>query len=138
MQLLVQFYPINTNNAISLACIVIDSVCICVCVYVCVCMCMCVYVFMCLCMYVCVCVRVYVCMYVYVCKCVYVFVRVCQGRMEGGFLGFQETPFNSKTISKITCLNKYTIINMLASYAQLSANTLQYLSETFMRISLLL
>ena len=29
-----------------------------------------------------------------------------QGRMEGGFLGFQETPFDSKTISKITYLNK--------------------------------
>ena len=25
-----------------------------------------------------------------------------QGCMEGGFLGFQETPFDSKTISKIT------------------------------------
>ena len=47
-----------------------------------------------------------------------------QGRMEGGFLGFQETPFDSKTISKITCLNKYTIINLLASHAYLSANTI--------------
>ena len=61
-----------------------------------------------------------------------------QGRMEGGFLGFQETPFDSKTISKITCLNKYTIINILASYAYLSANTIQYLSETFMKTGLLL
>ena len=42
-----------------------------------------------------------------------------QGRMEGGFLGFQETPFDSKTISKITCL-----INILASYAYLSVNTI--------------
>ena len=40
-----------------------------------------------------------------------------QGRMEGGFLGFQETPFDSKTISKINYLNKYTIIDILASYA---------------------
>ena len=47
-----------------------------------------------------------------------------QGRMEGGFLGFQETPFDSKAISKITCLNRYTIINILASYAYLSANTI--------------
>ena len=47
-----------------------------------------------------------------------------QGRMEGGFLGFQETPFDSKTISKITYLNKYTIINILASYVYLSANTI--------------
>ena len=29
-----------------------------------------------------------------------------QGHMEGGFLGFQETPFDSKTIAIITCLNK--------------------------------
>ena len=42
----------------------------------------------------------------------------------GGFLGFQETPFDSKIISKITYLNKYTIINILASYAYLSANTI--------------
>ena len=28
-----------------------------------------------------------------------------QGRMKGGFLGFQETPFDNKTISKITYLN---------------------------------
>ena len=47
-----------------------------------------------------------------------------QGRMEGGFLGFQETPFDSKAISKITYLNKYTIINILASYGYLSANTI--------------
>ena len=47
-----------------------------------------------------------------------------QGRMEGGFLGFQETPFDCKTISKITYLNKYTIINILASYVYLSANTI--------------
>ena len=33
-------------------------------------------------------------------------------------------PFDSKTISKITCLNKYMIINILASYAYLSANTI--------------
>ena len=26
---------------------------------------------------------------------------------EGGFLGFQENPFDSKTSSKIACLNKY-------------------------------
>ena len=32
----------------------------------------------------------------------------------GGVLGFQETLFDSKTISKITCLNKYTSINILA------------------------
>ena len=44
--------------------------------------------------------------------------------MEGGFLGFQETPFDSKTISKITYLNKCTIIDILASYAYLSANTI--------------
>ena len=50
----------------------------------------------------------------------------------GGFLGFQETPFDSKTISKIICLNNYRIINILASYAYLSANTIYYLSETFM------
>ena len=56
----------------------------------------------------------------------------------GGFLEFQETPFDSKTISKITYLNKYTIINTLASYAYLSANTIQYLSETFMQVGLLL
>ena len=36
----------------------------------------------------------------------------------GGVLGFQETPFDSKTISKITYLNKCTIINILTSYAQ--------------------
>ena len=41
----------------------------------------------------------------------------------GGFLGFQETPFDSKAISNITCLNKYTIINILAGYGYLSANT---------------
>ena len=51
--------------------------------------------------------------------------HVCiQGCMEGGFLGFQETPFHSKTISKITYLNKHTIINILATYAYLSANTI--------------
>ena len=60
--------------------------------------------------------------------------RVC----EGGFLGFQKIPFDSKTISKITYLNKYMIINILASYAYLSANTIQYLSETFMQTGLLL
>ena len=42
----------------------------------------------------------------------------------GGFLGFQETPFDSKTISNITYLNKYTIINILARYAYLSVNTI--------------
>ena len=47
-----------------------------------------------------------------------------QGHMEGGFLGFQETPFDSKTISKITCLNQYMFTNILASYAYLSANTI--------------
>ena len=53
--------------------------------------------------------------------------------MYGGFfLGFQETPFDRKTISKITYLNKYTIIDILASYAYLSADTIQYLLETFM------
>ena len=46
-----------------------------------------------------------------------------QGRMEGRFLGFQETPFESKTISKIT-LNKYTITDILARYAYLSADTI--------------
>ena len=46
--------------------------------------------------------------------------------MEGGFLGFQETPFDNKTISKITYLNKYTIIDILASYAYLSADTINY------------
>ena len=45
-------------------------------------------------------------------------------RAYGGGLGFQETPFDSKTISKITYLNKYTIIDILASYAYLSANTI--------------
>ena len=35
----------------------------------------------------------------------------------GGVLGFQETPFDSRPISKITCCNKYMIINILASYA---------------------
>ena len=39
-------------------------------------------------------------------------------------MAFQETPFDSKTISRITCLNKYTIINILASYANLSTNTI--------------
>ena len=40
--------------------------------------------------------------------------------MEGeGLLGFQESPLDSKTISKITCLNKYRIINILASYVYL-------------------
>ena len=58
--------------------------------------------------------------------------------MEGGFLGFQETPFDNKTICKITYLNKYTIINILASYAYLSPNTIQYLSETSMQTGLLL
>ena len=47
-----------------------------------------------------------------------------QGRMEGGFLGFQETPFDSKAISKITYLSKYMINNILASHAYLSANTI--------------
>ena len=62
-----------------------------------------------------------------------------RGRMEGGgFLGFPETPFDSKTISKITCHNKYTIINIAVRYAYLSANTIQYISETFMQTSLLL
>ena len=42
----------------------------------------------------------------------------------GGVSGVSGNPFDSKTISKITCLNKYTIINMLASYAYLSANTI--------------
>ena len=41
--------------------------------------------------------------------------------MEGGF---QETPFDSKIMSKITYLNKYTIINILASYGYLSVNTI--------------
>ena len=44
--------------------------------------------------------------------------------MEGGFLGFQEAPFDSKTISKITYLNKYMIIDILASYAYLSADAI--------------
>ena len=44
--------------------------------------------------------------------------------MEGGFLGFQETSFDSKTISKITCLNQYVVIILLASYAYLNANTI--------------
>ena len=35
--------------------------------------------------------------------------------MEGVFLGFQETPFDSKVISKITYLNKYMIINIATS-----------------------
>ena len=48
---------------------------------------------------------------------------IFKGIWRGGFLGFQETPFDSKTISKITYLNKYTIIDILASYAHLSANT---------------
>ena len=61
-----------------------------------------------------------------------------KGIWRGGFLGFQETPFDSKAISKITYLNKYTIINILASYTFLSANTIQYLSETFMQTGLLL
>ena len=47
-----------------------------------------------------------------------------QGHMERDFLGFQETPFDSKTISKITYLNKYTIIIILARYVYLSANTI--------------
>ena len=45
-------------------------------------------------------------------KCPY-----CPRAYGGGFMGFQETPFDSKTISKTTCLNKHTIINILASYA---------------------
>ena len=56
----------------------------------------------------------------------------------GGFLGFQETPFDSKTICEVTCLNKYTIINILSSYAYLSAYTIQYLSETFIQTGVLL
>ena len=67
---------------------------------------------------------------VYMYKCMYsVYVHVqevhyshallYQGHMEGGLLGFQEIPFDSKTISKITCL-----INILASYAYLSVNTI--------------
>ena len=47
-----------------------------------------------------------------------------KGVWKGGFLGFQETPFDSKTIPKISYLNKYTIINILASHAYLSANTI--------------
>ena len=47
-----------------------------------------------------------------------------QGSMEGGFRGFQETPFDSKIIFIITYLNKYTIIDILASYAYLSADTI--------------
>ena len=53
-----------------------------------------------------------------------------------GVSGVSGNPFDSKTISKITCLNKYTIINILASYAYLSVNTIQYLSETFMQTGL--
>ena len=49
-------------------------------------------------------------------------------RAYGG--GFQETPFDSKTISKITCLNKYRIINILASYAYRSK--IQY--STFQKL----
>ena len=45
------------------------------------------------------------------CKYVLSYKARIQGRMEGGFLGFQETPFDSKTISKITYFNNYTIIN---------------------------
>ena len=54
-----------------------------------------------------------------------------QGRMEGGFWGFRKPPlihplwpFDSKAISTITSLSKYMIINILASYAYLSANTI--------------
>ena len=57
-------------------------------------------------------------------KLMYCFSWYLQGCMEGGFLRFQETPFDSKTISKITYLNKYTIIDKLASYAYLSADTI--------------
>ena len=35
----------------------------------------------------------------------------------GGVSGVSGNPFDSKAISKITYLNKYTIINILASYA---------------------
>ena len=48
----------------------------------------------------------------------------------GGFLGFQETPFDSKAISKITSLSKFMIINILASYAYQSA--IQY--STFQKL----
>ena len=78
------------------------------------------------------------CVMVYVCVCVHMCVCMSRAYGGGGFLGFQETPFDSITISKITCLNKYTSINLLASYAYLIANTIQYLSETFMQTGLLL
>ena len=41
-----------------------------------------------------------------------------------GVSGVSGTCFDSKTISKITYLNKYAIINTLASYAYLSVNTI--------------
>ena len=37
--------------------------------------------------------------------------RAQQGCIEGGFLGFQETPIDSRTISIITSLSKYKTIN---------------------------
>ena len=40
-----------------------------------------------------------------------------KGVWRGGFWGFRKPLFDSKAISEITYLNKYTIINILASYA---------------------
>ena len=50
-------------------------------------------------------------------------VIIHEGVWRGGFWGFRK-PLLTEKNSKLTCLNKYTIINILASYAYLSANTI--------------
>ena len=59
--------------------------------------------------------------------------NVYQGHMEGGLLGFQETPFDSKIISKITCLNKYMIVNIATSQLAMPTS-LQIRYSTFQKL----
>ena len=48
----------------------------------------------------------------YVCTLKYILYAVVdKGVYRGGFLGFQEAPFETRTISMITSLSKYTTIN---------------------------
>ena len=50
---------------------------------------------------------------------------VASSRAYGGEVsGVSGNPFDSKTISKITYLNNYTIIDILASYSYLGAYTI--------------
>ena len=53
-----------------------------------------------------------------------------QGRIEGGFLGFQETPFDNKTFLQQPASVSYQIIILE------SDNTVWYLSESFKQANL--